>query len=519
MKRLFKTSKWFHKYLGLALILFLMWESVSGIMMNHPELISDFSVPRWAVPEHYHVKNWSRSSLIKMIYSERDSVRAFACGKVGVWETKDGGKTFHSYMNDFPTSPFYKKTNDIFLLNYESEEYIFAATDGGLYISDLTTNNWTKIKLSSEKEKVKKILKIKNRIKIVTESNFYESELSLLSPRKLLFTKTELAKDNDEQVVTLVELFFHLHDGRILGLPGKLLFDLVGVIIFFLSISAFYAWYFPKRLKRKRNKKILLKKSEKKAFKFLFKYHLKLGIWAAAIMLIVAGTAFFMRPPMLAVIATGTIPAKWYPGFLPDNPWHEKIHTALYDPIDDKIILETTEGLYQANNESLLNFQKTKLNSPIFVMGPTVFDTLGHGGYLIGSFNGLFHLERSTGKPIDILTGEEAENISNVRPAEKMITGYFKTPQGEEFITAHEKGLLPIGNSKLNNRFEMPKEILTECRMPLWNYLFEIHNGRFFKGMLGGLYILLVPIGSLFFFIAIVTGVYDWFVIKNKKKK
>ncbi len=198
MKRLFKTSKWFHKYLGLALILFLMWESVSGIMMNHPELISDFSVPRWAVPEHYHVKNWSRSSLIKMIYSEKNSARAFACGKVGVWETKDAGKTFHSYMNNFPASPFYKKTNDIFLLYYESEEYLFAATDGGLYVSDLKTNNWTKIKLSSDQEKVKKILKIKNKIKIVTESNFYESELGQKSPRDLVFIKGVLIHINPE---------------------------------------------------------------------------------------------------------------------------------------------------------------------------------------------------------------------------------------------------------------------------------------------------------------------------------
>ncbi|MEE9431417.1 MAG: hypothetical protein V3V16_10275, partial [Melioribacteraceae bacterium] len=359
-------------------------------------------------------------------------------------------------------------------------------------------------------------LKVKNKIHIITESNFYEAELGKDSPIDLQFSKMKLAESNEERVVTLVELFFHLHDGRVLGLPGKLLLDLVGLIIFFLSISAFYAWYFPKMLKWKRKKKVQLKKSEKKAFKFLFKYHFKLGIWAAAIMLIVAGTAFFMRPPMLAVIATGTIPAKYYPGFLNENPWYEKIHTALYDPIDNKIILETTEGLYQANTNSTLHFKKTKLNSPIFVMGPTVFDTLGHGGYLIGSFNGLFHLERATGKPIDLLTGEKAKEISNVRPAEKMITGYFRTPQGEEFITAHEQGWLPIGNSKLNGRFTMPKEMLTECRIPLWNYLFEIHNGRFFKGILGGLYILLVPLGSLFFFIVTITGVYDWFVLRKK---
>ncbi len=149
-------------------------------------------------------------------------------------------------------------------------------------------------------------------------------------------------------------------------------------------------------------------------------------------------------------------------------------------------------------------------------MGPTVFDTLGHGGYLIGSFNGLFHLERATGKPIDMLTGKEAKNISNVRPAKKMITGYFKTPEGEEFITTHEQGLLPIGESKLKGRFRMPEQMESNCRMPLWNYMFEIHNGRFFKSLIGPLYILLVPFGSLFFFIVTLTGIYDWFIVRKK---
>lgn len=514
MKRLFKISKWFHKYLGLVLILFLMWESVSGVLMNHPELIADISVPKYLVPSQYHVKNWNRSALIKMLYSNQDSNHAFACGKLGIWETTDGGKTFHSFMNGYTESSYYLKTNDIYLLETDSTEILFAAADGGLFIRDIQTSSWKQIVLDEEIESVKKFLKINTKLIAITESNAYSVDLSQSFTN---FKKTELKRADNKREVTLVELFFHLHDGRILGLPGKLLFDAVGVIIFFLSISAFYVWFFPKILKRKRKNRTPLKQSEKKAYRFLFKYHLKLGIWVAVITLIIAGTGFFMRPPMLALIANGTIDAKYYPGFLSDNPWHEKIHTALYDEIDEKIILETSNGFYTAKSDLSTSFTKDTLNVPLFVMGATVFDTYGVGGYLIGSFNGLFHLERATGKPIDMLTGKEAEKLSNVRPAEKMVTGYFKTPQGEEFITAHAQGLLPIGNAKLDSRFSMPEEIFAESKMPLWNYLFEIHNGRFFKGILGGFYILLVPLGSLFFFIIILTGIYDWFFIGRKR--
>lgn len=517
MNKLFKKSKWLHKYLGLLLIIFLMWESISGILLNHPDLIANISVPGWLVPEHYHVKNWNRSALIKMLYSKDDCETAYACGKLGVWKTSDGGKTFEAFMNNFPKSHYYLKTNDIFLLNQNNSEYLFAATDGGLYVCKTDKGLWENIYLTNDKEKVKRILKIENKLVVITESNFYRTELNnfdIKNPNK--FEKLLLKTANDKRTVTLVELFFHIHDGRIWGLPGKLLFDLVGMIIFFLSLSAFYAWYFPKMLKRKRRKKQQLKRSEKKLFKFLFKYHLKLGIWAGAIILIISATAFFMRPPMLVVIANGSVSAKYYPGILHKNIWHEKIHTALYDPVEKKIILETTEGFYASSSDFNNLFFKDSLNTPMFVMGPTVFDTLGHGGYLIGSFNGLFHLERATGKPIDMLTGKEAKNISNVRPAKKMITGYFKTPEGEEFITTHEQGLLPIGESKLKGRFRMPEQMESNCRMPLWNYMFEIHNGRFFKGLIGPLYILLVPFGSLFFFIVTLTGIYDWFIVRKK---
>ncbi len=46
--------------------------------------------------------------------------------------------------------------------------------------------------------------------------------------------------------------------------------------------------------------------------------------------------------------------------------------------------------------------------------------------------------------------------------------------------------------------------------MPLWNYLFEVHNGRFFREWLGGGYILIVPLGALLLVLITLTGVYDW---------
>ncbi len=491
-----------------------MWESISGILMNHPEIISNISLPQWLVPSQYHLSNWNRSSLIKMIYSNKNDQRAFVCGKQGIWETKDNGITFQSYMKGYPESPFYFKTNDIYLHETDSIDLLFAGSNIGLFVSNINEGLWKKIDLGDEDEAIKRILKIRNNLVVFSESNIYQTKIS--NP---LFGYKKVTPEIDElkSEVSLIDLFFHLHDGRIWGLPGKLLFDLVGIIIFFLSISAFYIWYYPKMMTFRTNKKLPLKQNAKRVHKFLFKYHLKLGIWTAVITIIIAGTGFFMRPPLLIAIAKGSIDAEYYPGFLSDNPLHEKIQNALYDSVENEIIIATSDGIYSGPAGFEQPFRKDSLNTPIFVMGATVLDNYDLDGYLIGSFSGLFYLDKNTGKSVNKLTGKVEEKVSNIRPAEKMITGYFKTPNGEEFITAHSQGLLPLNKAEINNRFKMPLELTANFAMPLWNYLFEIHNGRFFKGLVGGFYILIVPLGALFFLVITITGIYDWFYIRPPK--
>ncbi len=511
----FNKSKWLHKYIGLGIILFLMWMSISGILLNHPDLIANVSVPGWLVPEQYHIKNWNRSSLVSLVYSKRDVNLVFAGGKQGVWRSVDGGKTFSRYEQNFPQSLYYKKTRHLFLQEDRAPYYLLAATDGGLYANDLQSGLWRPVKLGSEREAVKKILLVKGKVLVFTESNVY---LSPMNP--LRFRKVALPIVTVERTVSLVDLFFHLHDGRVWGLPGKLLFDMAGLIIFFLSLSAFYIWYFPKKLRRRRNRQRLKSSKEKtRLFQVMFKYHLKLGIWAAAILLIIGTTAFFMRPPFLAIIADGSIPASWYPGLLAQNPWEGKIHNALYDAVEDKIIINASDGNWIASADFSQPFNRYNLKAPLFVMGATVFDAYGTGGYLIGSFNGLYHLERATGHAVNMQSGKIAKEWSNVRPAEYMVTGYFKTPAGEEFITAHQQGLIALSDAFGKDGFRMPAELAENASMPLWNYMFEIHNGRFFKGIIGQWYILIAPLGALLFVLISLTGIYDWLFLKVFSKK
>ena len=331
MQRIFKISKWLHKYIGLVLLLFMIWMGLSGILMNHPDLISSISVPAWLLPPQYTIQNWNRSALIDLVFPNDNPNTAYLAGKQGIWKTVDAGQTFTPFTTGLPNSDYYNKTKDLLFL--EESNQLLAGTDGGLYFCDLNDGIWQEIKIAKEKEKVVKILKIGNQLVAVTPSRIF---LSSIENKNFTFQEAHLIRQESEERISLVKLFFDLHDGKIWGLPGKLIFDATGLIIIFLSISAFYTWYFPWQRRRNKDSVLLANPQSRKLFKFMFKYHLKIGIWIFVILLIIGGTGFFLRPPLLVALVGSSIPASLYPGFREHNPWEEKIQNALYNTFAKK---------------------------------------------------------------------------------------------------------------------------------------------------------------------------------------
>lgn len=514
MKWLFRKSKWIHKYIGLLLILFAVWMSISGILLNHPEIIGGISVPKWMLPPQYEIKNWNRSSLITLQFTEQNPSVGYAAGKMGVWKTEDGGHTFSSFNEGLPASDYYNKTYS--LLIREDHHDILAGTEGGLYHRKLQSGPWKRLDLGDKKEPIKKIIRTESNIIVFSDSNIYSSPDSYTSNS---FVQHDVKRDSAApRAVSLVRLFFDLHGGKAWGLIGQLIFDLTGLVIIFLSVTAFYIWFSPWRNKRRSRKAKPPNQKKNKLYKFFSEHHNKWGIWFGLILILISFTAIFMRPPLLAIIAKGDIPASLYPGIERPGDWDKKIRNALYDEDNGKIVIAAEDGTWIGDANLRSPFEKFEIQTPVFVMGATVFENPGKNEYLIGSFSGIFREKTNPGETIDLLTGQVPDKISSVRPSEVMVTGYFRTPDGEEFVTSHEKGLIPLGNARTMGRFRMPDDLTGKSNMSLWNFLFEIHNGRIFKDFIGNWYILFIPIASILFFLVIVSGIYDWFYITFSKR-
>ena len=100
-----------------------------------------------------------------------------------------------------------------------------------------------------------------------------------------------------------------------------------------------------------------------------------------------------------------------------------------------------------------------------------------------------------------------------------MVTGYFRLPTGNVFITTHDRGLIALNQNLASDNFAVPASMNRDFTLSLWNYMFELHNGRIFQDVIGGLYLLIPPLGAFLFVIITLTGIFDWFYIKLRNLK
>lgn len=508
-KRTYKISKWIHKYPGLLLLLFLAWMSVSGVLLNHKDLLKNFSVPGCLVPANYHPDNWNRSTMKGIVAN--DSLGYFVFGNQGVYLTKDEGKSFSPFMGGtFPKAVWKRRTNH--LLYHENSKQLLAATNKGLFACKPDSANWKEVLLPENDEPVKKILQHEAKITVLTESAVYSSN------NAVDFTRNLPKKEQIEERIALFLVFFELHDGSIWGLPGKLLWDLAGIILFFLCFSAFYIWFYPKKWKRRhKRRQIKSSRKEKKRFGFYFKYHKKLGWYFGILLLIIFITGIFLRPPLLISIAGKSVNKKYYPSIEHANPWHNKINNALYDSKNGRIVLECTDGLWAGNPENNEPFKKLKLPIRIFAMGATVFEEEAPGKWLIGSFGGLQRFSLSDNTSGSLLHLPPSSHPG--RPANLLVTGQVQLPDGNRYALGHYKGLCNLKGNPAPHVWPMPESIAENYRMPLWNFLFELHNARIFRGLADDFYILIIPLFGLLGIFVLLSGIFDYWYVKLRRRK
>lgn len=201
------------------------------------------------------------------------------------------------------------------------------------------------------------------------------------------------------------------------------------------------------------------------------------------------------------------IPFTWLNQEIP-----EILRAAISD--DGLLLLATRDGLYKGDSTLEAPLSPVTPPLPVFGMGTTVLESIGDNTFLLGSFSGLYKWDLKANSAVD-LQGKRAVDSGQLRPGEVMAAGVLIDKGILRGYADYTRGLQPVDDIPLMDRPFSAEQL--ESRTSLYHFLFELHNGRFLRDLIGAWYILYVPLAGMTLVLIVLTGTYDW--LKRKMNR
>jgi len=500
MKKNWKLYKKLHKWPGLVISFILLYYGISGIFMNHRDWFSSIDIRRDLLPGTYAYKNWNNAALKGNLVLGPDSILVY--GNIGAWLTDSSFSEYRSFNQGFPSGSDNRKLFDVHLTKNGE---LYAASLFGAYAWDRASGSWKNLELEESNQRFQGIESIGDTLYVLGRSFLFKGLSKGVHTR---FERMELlAPDGYKSRVGLFETTWQIHSGEIFGLPGKLFVDLLGLVTIFLSLTGILYFFFPGWIRsRFRRKKPV--RFQVGVTRWSLKWHNKIGAWTFILLSLLYFTGIFLRPPLLLTIANSKVTPLRYSHLDQPNPWYDKLRDVVYDSTGRQFLLSSSEGMFRLDPVTLKPHW-IEYQPPVSIMGINSFEPAINGAYLVGSFNGLFLWHPSYPQVYDYISGQLHQEVKGGPPiGEFKITGTLTTPSGLKYGIDYGMGVFPLHHT---SPFPgMPANVLDASGMSLWSVSLELHTGRFFEGILGAFYILIVPLSGLAAVTVVISGYILW---------
>ena len=532
---------------------------VKGTVVKNQKTASDSTEQSLAVEKNPSVHANSSES--------PDSVLVYGCA--GVFLTDSQLSTWQDFNRGLPAS-----------IDERNVRHVVKAKDGSLWCAalrdvyryDENARQWKKVELPGNEERIMDVALGKNSIQVValTRSRIFEitpiasnidvseSPSSLVSSAKGgvsekspdIFEKksggfsekvgTFLGKyrveakiipapKNYEPKTTLFKLVWHLHSGEFFGLPGKLVVDAIALVLIVLSITGILLFILPYGIRRA--KKLAAKARMKrlgKQFAWNVKWHNKIGYVTIVLTLWIAITGMCLRPPLMVPLVLSKLPqAVGADG----NVWQDKLRAIRWDATQGDWLVSTSDGFLRVDEDfakvpKMLPADECPKLSP---MGVTVWESDGNGGWIVGSFRGIYRwnpVNHSLNQILDYFTGKPSVETSMIPISDNLVCGYSEDfLGGKPLVFDFAKGVedakgqavdLCNDEAKTSKNEESMSDLICETApMSLWNVALELHVGRCYSPFLGPLSDLFVFLSGLLITLVLLSG----YIISHRRRK
>ena len=484
--------KWLHKWAGLLVSVFMLLFCISGIILNHRDTFSQFNIDRSLLPSSYKLRNYNNGIIRGTLPLEKDSLLAF--GSCGVWVTDSIFSNTYSFNNGLPTGIDRRNVRNIIK---DKNGQIWCATTYDLY--KLKRQEWIPVSLPKNHSKITDISLMPDNpgIIVLTRSNIYK-----VSPDNIkeITIQAPLGKNNE---ISLFKTIWNLHSGELWGLPGRIVVDLIAIVLIILCLTGIILFIMPFSIRN--SSKV---STQVKILKWNFKWHNIIGYFTIVFTILLVFTGMCLRPPlMIPFVMTKTTPLSGS-SLDTDNYWHDKFRAIRWDEDNQNWLISTSDGFVKlkdfSSNPVIIPSDKSPVVSP---MGVNVFYREAPGVWIIGSFSGIYRWKPNEGRCYtfhdNTLVDPNRRNSFGL--ANDIVSGYSADTY-KPIVFDYSKGteeLNPMGSDMRNQP------------MSLWNFALELHVGRCYSSFLG-------PISNLFVFLSgiiILLVLASGYIISCKIKK
>lgn len=503
-----KTFKFLHRWLAIVATFFILLFALSGIVLNHRSFFSGINVNRKYLPQSYHYHNWNLAAVKSALVLGSDSVLVY--GNIGIWLTDTAFSHWEPFHQGLPRGIDNRRTAAMVKAPCGS---IFAGTMSGLY--RLQNQRWEAVKLPVKEKRITALSLQHDQLWIMTRSYLLRMDTHDPSspPQRVVIP---YAADHKREA-SMFRALWVIHSGEILGLPGKLLVDLMALAMIFLCISGIIWFVAPDVMKKLRNR-MLAKKRMAALNRFSLKWHNRLGIYLLAFLIILTLTGMFLRPPLLIAIAPKKVKAWKYTILDHPNPWHDKLRDIQYDRLSQGFILSTSDGFYYADPAFNQLLMPLPVQPPISVMGINVFEQPDDGVFITASFSGIhrwvpseyFVQDYITGRPV-VSQGSMGNPFGNIP-----VAGFIQLPEQGPLLFDYNAGVFSLPPHQ--PFVPMPAQVRSQSPMSLWHLALEVHTGRIYSFMFGRYYILFIPLAGLIILTILISGGLLWWKQQRRKK-
>lgn len=492
-----KTNIWkfIHKQIGLVMTIFILLFCISGILLNHREAISDYSVSRSLLPESYSIKDYNNGIIKGTVALDNGSVVAYGCG--GAWLTDKALSRFADFNDGLPAGVDNRNIRNIVKTR---DGKLWCAAQFGLYrLTD--SHKWQHVALPDNEDRLSDVALTadSSHIVVVTRSTVYtQTADGSFTPRQL---KAPLGRD---MKITLFKTVWQLHSGQLFGVVGTTIVDIIAIVIIFLCLTGIMLYVMPYSMRKSAASGV---KRKARIFKWNFKWHNKTGFATIILTVMIAATGMCLRPPLmipLVMIKTSPLPGSTLDN---DNKWHDKLRAIRWDTARGKWLLSTSEGFITVDERfaEAPELLESRMTPPVSPMGVTVFEPTAPNQWLVGAFSGLFRWDSASGEVSDYHTNQKVCQKGGRPTGSDIVAGFSNDFNAPNIVFDYVKG----SDSRLP---QMPA-VLTKLPMSLWNFALELHVGRCYTPFLGPISDLFVFLSGLTLTLVLVSGL----ILRNRR--